>query len=570
MAYDLLIKNARIVDGTGAPSVHGAIGITDGRIVSVGAADGQANRVIDADGLVVAPGFVDIHTHYDAQVTWDALCTPSCFHGVTSVVMGNCGYAMSPVRPEDRDYVMGTFSCVEGVSKATLVNGMPWEWETQAEYLAWLERRGLGINVAPLVGHSAVRRYVLGAAAHERAATSEEVEAMARLVRQGMVDGAVGFSTSRVAHQKGEFGEPIPSFVAEESEIFRLADVLRELDRGIIGINPRTKALDFVQEDKDQLFRLAKATGRMLSWNEFNHRWDKPQQWSELLEYMENAQRHGAQVYAVMRCQRMDLHFNLREGSRAFDALPAWKDLLAQGHEEKLNRLRNENARAALAAELGPAMKPQAPAQGGSMFGPRLQQTAVAVAATDAYKDIQGRLLVDVAQERGMDPAVLLLDIARDEQLATELVFQGVTNGDDAAVERMLKSPATITGISDGGAHLHSMTGTDYPTYFLARWVRERGAFTLEEGVKMLTSVPAGLVGLADRGRIAPGMAADLCIFDPDRVRPLDLEIWHDLPGGEVRHVKRAEGMEWVIVNGEPLLHKGEASSAMPGRVLRG
>ncbi len=550
MPYDLLIKNARIVDGTGGPSRHGSVAVAGGRIAAAGEADGHAKRVIDAGGQVVSPGFIDMHTHYDAQITWDPLCTPSCYHGATTVVMGNCGYALAPARPHDRDYLMGMFSAVEGVSKHTLVSGLPWEWETQPQYFDWLRRRGLGINVAAQVGHSAVRRYVLGPEAHERVATPAETEAMADLVRQGMRAGAIGFSTSRVAHQKGEHGEPIPSYVASEDELFTLAGVLRELNRGIIGINPRTKALDFNQADRDQLFKLAKSTGRVVNWNEFNQRWEYPDQWRSLLDYMEGAQRQGARVYAVMRCQRMDLHFNLRHLHAAFSS-PIWRAFVSLPDEEKLRRLADPESRA--------AMPP-----------PRLQRIGVSIETLPKNKPLQGRLLVDVARERGMDPGALFMDIAREERLDTEFAFLGVTNGDDAAVEAMLKSPATITGISDAGAHLHSMSGVDYPTYFLGRWVRERKVFTLEEGVAALTSVPAKVAGLTGRGVIEPGAAADLCVFDPDRIAPEPVEVWHDLPGGESRHVKRARGIEWVIVNGEPMLHRGEPLGTLPGQLLTG
>ncbi len=560
MSHDLLIKNARIVDGTGGPSIHGSIGVEDGRITAVGQAAGSAKRVIDAQGLVAAPGFIDMHTHYDAQITWDPLCTPSCYHGTTTVVMSNCGYAMAPVRPADRDYVMGTFSCVEGVSKHTLVSGLPWEWETLPEYIGWLRRRGLGINAALQVGHSAVRRYLLGEEAHLREATADEVEGMTRLVRQGLEAGAIGFSTSRVAHQKGEFGEPIPSYVAAEGELFTLADVLREMDRGIIGINPRTKALDFVQEDRDQLFRLAQSTGRVVNWNEFNQRPQYPGQWRSLLDFMEGAQRNGARVYAVMRTQPMDFHFNL-QGSQRFIKSDLWRDFMGLPAEQKLAWLGDGIRRAALAQALR-----DAPDDGRL----RSERIGVTVASLEKNQGMNGRLLTDIAEEMRGDPAQVFVDLALEEGLETEFGLLGVSNDDDRAVEAMLRSPATITGISDAGAHLHTLCGVDYPTYLLSRWVRQKQAFSLEEAVKTLTSVPAGLAGLQGRGVVRPGASADLCIFDPETVAPAPLEVWHDLPGGESRHVKRAAGMHWVIVNGEVLLQQGEPSGASPGQVLTG
>jgi len=557
--HDLLIRNARIVDGTGGPSRYGAVAVSDGRITETGEGNGLARRVIDAEGLVVAPGFIDIHTHYDAQLAWDPLCTPSCYHGTTSIVMSNCGYGMAPVRPEDRDYTMGTFSCVEGVSKETLINGLPWEWETLPEYLAWLEERGLGINVAAQVGHSAVRRWVLGPEAHEREATPDEIATMRAMVRDGMDAGAIGFTTSRVAHQKGEFGEPIPSFVAHEDEIFTLAGVLRDLGRGIIGINPRTKSLEFVQEDKDQLYQLAARTGRPVNWNEFNQRDIYPGQWRVLLDYMEHAQELGAMVYAVMRCQRMDMHFNLRD-THAFNRSKLWRDFMARSTETKLRDLEDGDFRHRLLEEMQPRF---------SQGGAGSERLAVAIAATDRHRALDGRLVNDVAAETGEEAGELFFRIAREEQLETEFAYHGVTNGDDDAVRAMIESPGTIIGISDAGAHLHTMSGVDYPTYFLGRWVREKQTMSLEAGVAALTSTPARLAGLEGRGVIAPGAAADLCIFDPDTVGPRPMEIWNDLPGGESRHVKRAAGVREVIVSGEALVQDGEPTGILPGRVLR-
>ncbi|MCZ6822225.1 MAG: amidohydrolase family protein, partial [Deltaproteobacteria bacterium] len=508
MAHDILIRGGTIIDGSGAPRFRGDLALAQGRIAAVGEVDGAADHIIDAAGLVVCPGFIDLHTHYDAQVTWDPLCTPSCDHGTTTVVMGNCGYAVAPVRARDRDYSMGMFSCVEGVSKHTLASGLPWEWETQPQYLDWLRRRGLGLNVAAQVGHSAVRRFVLGPAAHERTASGDEIAEMEQLVREGLGAGAIGFTTSRVAHQKGEQGEPIPSFVAAEEEMFTLACVLRDLDRGIIGINPRTKAQDFNQEDREQLVRLARASGRVVTWNEFNQRSEYPDQWRSLLDFMESAQRQGARVYAVMRCQRLDVHFNLRD-TNYLNGSSGWREFMGLSHQAKLDRLGQAETRKALSRELETLVS-----QSPGFFA----RTGVAVAASARNRPLVGRLLSDVAAERSTTLGDLFLELLLEEQLETEFAFLRVTNDDDEAVATMLKSPATITGISDAGAHLHTFCGADYPTYFLARWIREKQVLPLEQGVRSLTSLPAELAGLHDRGLLRVGAAADVCIFDPQTV----------------------------------------------------
>lgn len=560
MAHDLLIRGATLVDGTGAPAVRGDLAVDGGRIAALGRCEGGASRVIDASGLVLAPGFVDVHTHYDAQVAWDPFCTPSSFHGTTSVVTGNCGYALAPVRPEDRDYTMGLFSRVEQISKTTLEAGLPWEWESHADLFAWLGKRGLGVNVAPQVGHSALRRFVMGEAAHEREATPDEIRAMQRLLLAGMEAGAVGFTTSRVAHQRGEHGEPIPSFLASEEELLALAGVLGGLGRGMIGINPRTKAQEFCQADRDQLVRLARETGRPVNWNEFGQRDEWPGQWRSLLQMMESAGRAGHRVYGVMRCQRMDLHFNLAD-TRAFDGAPAWREVMALGREAKLARLRDPEIRSVLAREFESGFRGARP---------WFRRIGIAAPGDERHRGLADRLVSEVAAERGVGAIDFFLTLAAEEELRTEFAFFGLSNSDEDAVAEMLASPATVIGISDAGAHLHSFCGVDFPTHLLGHWVREKRVLSLEQAVRGLTSVPADLWGLAGRGVLRPGAAADLCVFDPDRVAPLPLEVWSDLPGGGSRHVKRARGVEWVIVNGRPVVEGGRLSGELPGAVLGG
>ncbi len=558
MTLDLVIRDGTILDGNGGPGFRGDVGVAAGRIVALGSVADRGEREIDAGGRAVAPGFIDLHTHYDAQVAWDPHCTPSCFHGVTSVVMGNCGYGMAPVRKRDRDYTLGLFSQVEGVSKSTLVRGVPFEWESQDEFADWLEARGLGINVVTQVGHSSVRRFVLGEAASERPAQEEEVRAMERWVREGLSRGAAGFTTSRVPHQKGEHGEPIPSFVAEESELFALAGVLREFDGRVLGINPRSKARDFDAEDREQLVRLARHSGSAVNWNEFNQRWDYPDQWSSLLDYMEQSQASGAGIYAVMRCQRMDIPFRLSEGD-GFVLTDRWKQFMQLSPGEKLSTLADTSLREGLARDIDAAFFSAEPL-------PR--RIGVARAGSAGNAALEGRILAEVARERGVDPAMLFLEIALEEQLETVFAFCGVSNGEDAAVETMLRSPATLTGISDAGAHLHIACGADYPTYFLAHWVREKQAFSLAEGVARLTAEAADFVGLADRGRIRAGAAADLVVFDPEEVRPQAVELRDDLPGGESRQFKRARGIEFVVVNGQVAVEGDTLTGNLPGRVL--
>ena len=559
MTYDLLLQNAVIVDGTGSPSTPGSIGVLDGRIAEVGDVDGPARRVVDAQGLVVCPGFVDLHTHYDAQVMWDPWCTPSSYHGVTTVVMGNCGYGLAPVRPEDRDHVMGFFAAVEGVSKATLLAGVPWEWETLPEYRAALERRGLGINVALQVGHSAIRRYAMGPDAKEKGVRPAQLEVMKRLVAEGLELGAVGFTTSRVAHQHGEFGEPIPSYLADDDEVLALATVLGQQKRGMLGINPRTKVLDFVQEDRDLLVSLARTTGGTVAWNEFSYKTEHPGLYRELLDHMEAAHRAGARVYAIARCQRGDQLFDLRSDSKLTSSGPL-APFIGNTPDKTLALLSAPDAAPRLIeAMAGPSAHP---------FVNQFPLIGIYRAALDRNAWMEGRSLEAVGRELGRHPIEVFLEVAVAERLKTQFTVSGMKNADDAIVAEILKSPATIIGISDGGAHLRTRCAVDYPTYLLGYWVRERGLFSLEEAIRQLTSVPAGLAGMADRGVIRAGAAADLCLFDPDTIGPLPEEICNDIPGGGPRRVKRAQGIASVIVNGETVVQDGALTATTPGQVV--
>ena len=554
MGYDLIIKGGLIVDGSGSPAYGGDVAIQDRRIAAVGQVDGSARRTIDANGLVVSPGFVDVHTHYDAQLAWDPQATPSSYHGVTTVVMGNCGYTLAPCKPSDRDYLTGLFSSTEQVPKGTLLAGVPFEWESYGDYLGWLQRRGLGVNVVSQIGHSAVRRFVMGEAALERTATEAEVASMVELVEEAFEAGAMGFSTSQVPHQVGEMGEHIPAYFASDQEVEALAAVIKRRGRGMVCINPRTKAMGFDEKDQAFLVKLSQVAGAMVSWNDFTQREGEGERWREVLEYMEREIQRGNPVRAVARCQPTDLRFSLRTQFVRFVKLDAWREFFPLSDDGKLQALAEPSFRQRLVGSL----------DGHSSF----HLAGVVQGATPATQGLAGRLLTEIASERGVKPAEAMLDIALEDRLGTQFALFAVMGGDQDAVERILKSPATVVGISDGGAHLQTFSTSDYTTYFLKHWVRERGTFTLEEGVRALTSRPARLFGITDRGLLEPGQAADVVIFDRDSVGPLPVETLHDLPGEGSRLVKQAQGVPWVLVNGEPLVEKGPVTGATPGRVL--
>jgi N-acyl-D-aspartate/D-glutamate deacylase len=558
MAYDLLLKNGRIVDGTGMPAFTGDVAIQDGRIAVRGKADGPAKRTIDCDGLVVAPGFVDVHTHYDAQVFWDPLLTSSCWHGFTTVMMTNCGFAFAPARPADRDYLMRTMTRVEGMQLEALEKGLPWNWETFAEYLAAFEGR-IGLNVGAQVGHSALRRYVMGEDANARPATDDEIAGMRTLLRQMLTEGAFGFTSTRSSNHRGYYGEPVPSLLAAREELMQLADELGQFGYGGLEITPATHTQGFAPEERELLIELSLRSGAQVNWNSLYQQPRDPELWKKPLEYMDDAEKQGARIYGIARCQPLDLALNLGHHSEYFRDLPTWQSILKQDASGRLKAFADPNLRLALRDEIDGSPQARFMMSLLHMVKPALAKNAA----------LAGKSVTELAASQHKHPVDALLDLAVEEGLDTDFEQKGFLNQDETAVAQFLKHPHVLVGVSDAGAHNDQSAGADFSTAFLQRWVRERQAFRLEEAVRQLTSVPAALLGLWDRGLIADGRPADIVVFNLDTVRPLEREWARDLPGGGRRIIQKAEGIEHVIVNGEPLLESGQPTGAMPGRVLR-
>ena len=551
MAYDIVVKGALIVDGTGKKAHGGDVAVKDGRVAAVGKVSDAAKRTIVADGQVVAPGFIDAHTHYDAQLLWDPSASPSSAHGVTTILMSNCGYALAPVRSKDQNYLMGLFSAAEEVPKAALQMHAPFAWETFPEYVVWLERHGLGVNVVTQVGHSAVRRYVMGESALERAATNEEIAAMVRVVEEAMDAGAAGVSSSQAPHHVGEFGEHIPSYFATDAEIEAMAAAVRRKGKRLLSINPRSKRDGLSKDDQAFLVKLAEISRAVVTWNDFG---TGTPRWEGALEYMEAELRRGHGIYAIARCQRPETRFTLKKLSPLFAKFEPWLEYSRLDDRDKIVALGNPTWRTRLAEFWDEA--------------PFMSLASVEKATSPATEPLEGRLLVDIAKERGLSPAEVMFDVARDDKLQTFFRLSAPANVDESGLERILKSPATLVGISDGGAHLQSLAGADYTSYFLEHWVREKRSFTLEEGVAALTSRVAEFLGLADRGTLEVGKAADLVVFDPDDVGALPVQTLDDIPGGGTRMTKGARSISWVVVNGVPIVENGTPTSAVPGRVL--
>ena len=553
MAYDLIIKNGKVIDGSGLPGFHGDVAVSGGRIVEIGKVSGEARQTLNADGLVVAPGIIDNHTHYDAQVTWDPLCTYSCYHGITTVVMGNCSLAMAPAHREDREMLAGVLSHVEAIPLEAIQAGVNWSWETIPEYLNSLDNK-LGINVAALIGHSAVRRYVMGEASQERHATDDEVAAMKAIVREGLEAGAVGVSFERNLRHFDWNGRLAPTNLASEEEIFAVAGVADEIGRGVIQFGG----------DRNISTRLAKASRRPVFYGNITQQAVAPDKWRKQLTDAENLMRQGHRGYQFVMPRPGDLRYTLKTAQH-FDAMATWKNVMLLPLEQRKEVFRDPATRAKLHREA--VETPINPDRAGD-FTRRWDLQFVFKPALAKNLHLTGKSVAEIAREQNKDVLDAFLDLALEENLETEFERREV-NSDQAAMAALLTSPYTVIGQSDGGAHVVFRTDYSYSTYLLSHWVREKQIMSLEDAIRKLTFVPASLFGFSDRGLVRPGMAADLMVFDPTTISPLEPGEAHDLPGGAKRRKQLAQGIEWTVVNGQVLMEHGQHTGAYPGKVAR-
>jgi N-acyl-D-aspartate/D-glutamate deacylase len=556
MAYDLLVKNGWIIDGSGMPAYHGDVAIADGTIVELGRLSGPARRTLDVDGLAIAPGFIDNHCHYDAQVTWDPLCTFSCDHGATTVIIGNCSLTLAPVKAPDRDKLAGMLSYVEAIPMEVLQAGVPWNWESFPDYLHAIGGR-LGVNVGALIGHSAVRLYAMGEACQERAATDDELDVMRRVVREALEAGALGLSITRNMNHYDISGKRIPAACAPEAELFALADVLRQVGTGVIqsggGTNP---------ELKDRLMtRLAEACGRRVMYNTLSEQARSPGKWQEHLALVEETGRQG--IRAVPLCSPSSIlqRFTMKN-CQVFRGMPSWLPILQASDADKLQAYRDPGVREKLRTEIDAPLGPEA------TFSKRWDLMWIEETALPQHQGLEGKTVAEIAKAQGKHPLDAFLDLAVEEGLNTVFIL-GEINTDTDAVGQMLRSPYAVVGLSDGGAHVQFHSNVGNSTRLLGYWVREKGIMSLEQAVRRLTFDSAAAFGIYDRGLLQPGMAADLVVFDPDTVSPGAEDIVHDFPSNGWRIRESAEGIYCTIVNGQILLENGAHVGAYPGRVLR-
>ncbi|MCZ6570416.1 MAG: amidohydrolase family protein [Deltaproteobacteria bacterium] len=561
MRFDLLIRGGRVVDGTGMPAYRADVAVKDGRIVRIGRVQEQAERTIDAAGAIVAPGFIDVHTHYDVQLDWDPLATPSCYHGVTTVLTGNCGFTLAPSKPEDVAWLAAMLSRVEGMSKEALATGFEFKGGSFGEFWDRLEGR-LGVNAGGYVGHCAVRRWVMGDQASERAASDEEVRQMQALVREAMLQGALGLSTSQVAVHVGEDGREVPSNHATADEIVALASVLAEFDHGAIEIIPRSFAQGYNDPDRELVLKLYEVSGKPIELNILAPTPQHPMGWQRMLEFCHEAFEQGVRLHPQFTTNKLELHLKLAD-TFVFDEMMEWREVLTQPEPERSRRLRDPATRARLRTQLNDEQ-----ARAVAFDIADLEVEAVTDARNQA---LIGRSMGEIAAERGADALDVFLDIALLEEL--QVSFR--TRMSDLArqfihhlVETGVKDPIVMAGSSDGGAHLGSFTGADYSTRLLSEWVPE--TLSLEQAVWRLTGMPATVHGLRDRGFLRSGAWADLVVFDLDELAAGDAYRVRDFPAETERYVADAKGYRAVIVNGVPILEQNKPTGAMPGHVIRG
>jgi N-acyl-D-aspartate/D-glutamate deacylase len=552
---DLLIKNARIYDGLGNPPQSGDLAVKDGRIAALGRDLGPSRDVVDAGERALIPGIIDTHTHYDAQITWDPMASPSPALGVTTVIMGNCGFTIAPCRPGDRDLVMRNLTHVEGMSLAALREGIRWDFQTFPEYLDSLERRGVGPNVACFVGHSSVRTFVLGEAAPKRAATADEVQAMRRIVIEGMQAGACGFSTTTSFQHNGENGIPMPSRLADDAEMQALCGSLREVGRGVLMMTKAsTTPVPWIED-------LAARAGRPFVVAALLHSNVTPEASFEDLEHIGQARARGNRLYGAVACTPLRFEFTMHE-PYVFEGLGSWAPAMSV-HGEAAKRLYRDPAfRSAVKTELAqPARR---------LFTGEWDKVHVAQAVHRHNQRCEHQSVAQLAAEAGRHPLDFLLDLSLDEDLDT--VFTAVLlNSDEDAVGRMIRDPNSLLSLSDAGAHLTFLCDAGFGLHFLGHWVRERGLMSFEEGVRRLTSYPARVFGIRDRGKLVAGAWADLLLVDPARVGRGPAQRVRDLPASASRLNTPAIGLHGVWVNGQKTADAdGMLVQARPaGKVMR-
>ena len=562
MSYDLVIRGGTVIDGSGLARYRADVGVADGRIARIGKIRDRGREEIDAREHVVAPGFIDGHTHMDAQVAWDPLGTCSCWHGVTTVVMGNCGFTLAPCRPDETHLVLRNLERAEDIPAEAMQAGIEWSWETYAQYLDAVARWPKGINYAGYVGHSALRTYAMGERAFAEPATAEDLAVMKQELADALAAGAMGFTTSRTRNHETADRRPVASRMAPWDEVQELVRVMGDLGGGIFEIAGEDTGRD-PDHRRDYLGRLrdlAVETGVPITWGMFSSRL-APDFWRPYFDLLDETARAGGRMFAQVHSRALSVLLSF-ETRLPFDRLPEWRELRRRPLDEQRTALRDPDVRrrlvaAANAAEYGRGV-------GAETRRPDYDWIFLMEDPTGPHRSVS-----ELARARGLDPVEAIIQLAVERDLRCFFV-QPLFNENLDDVLEMMRHPRSVVTFSDSGAHVSQIMDSSLQTHVLTYWVRQRQAFSLEEGVRMLTLEPASAWGLHDRGLLREGLAADIIVFDPDRVAPLMPEVVNDLPAGARRLRQKATGFGASVVNGQVVLRDGEHTGALPGRVLRG
>ena len=570
--HDLIIRGGTVVDGTGAAPRVADVAIRGDKIVAVGQDLGEAKQTIDAEGKLVTPGFVDIHTHYDGQVTWDPYLTPSSWHGVTTVVMGNCGVGFAPARPDSHQWLIGLMEGVEDIPGTALAEGIQWSWESFPEYLDALEKQEHAIDVCAQVPHGAVRAYVMGErGAKNEPATAEDIEQMAAIVKEGIEAGGMGFSTSRTIVHRAIDGEPVPGTFAAEDELFGIGRVLGELQKGLFELAPAGAAgedLAGAEREVGWMRRLSAEIGRPITFALIQHDMD-PKQYRRVLELCQQATEEGANLTPQVAGRPTSMLMGWQTTIHPFIKHPTWLEIADLPAEERLAKLRDPEIRRRMLSDEVSDPDPMV------MFITSAFHKLYPLGEKPDYEPAPDQSVAAIAEREGVDPAEIAYDMLmqRDGQELLYFPMFNYSDGDFEATREMLMHPRAALGLSDGGAHCGVICDASTPTYMLTHWVRDRKRgekLPLEWVIKRQTRDTAALYGLDDRGAIAPGMKADLNVIDLDALELEPPRVAYDLPAHGRRLLQGATGYVATIVSGEVIYENGEKTGALPGRLVRG
>ena len=566
MQYDLIIQNGTVIDGSGLPRFRADVGIIDGKIASIGRIRGEsAKETVDAEGHVVAPGFIDGHTHMDAQVSWDPLGTCSCWHGITSVIMGNCGFSLAPCKESEKDMVMRNLERAEDIAPEAMNAGINWTWETFPEYLESVERLPKGINYGAYMGHSALRTYIMGERAFTEEATESDLERMKQQVREAIQAGAMGFTTSRTRNHQTPQRQPVASRLATWEEVRQLVGVMGECGAGIFEIAGEDTGRDpeRIADYQARLKALAVETGVPVTYGMFTMR-RAPDSWQSYYELADETAAAGGRMFLQVHSRSLNAVLSF-ETNTPFDRLPTWRRLKKMGSlAEKEAALRDPDFRRTLVEEAH-AQEPD----GGRGTGPEARAADYDWLYVMDSPNPPHRSVAEIAAAQGKDPVEVFIDLALDKGLK-QFYLQPLANEDQDHALQMIKHPRSVVTFSDSGAHVSQIMDSSLQTHLLSHWVREKQEVTLEEAVRMLSFVPASQWGLNGRGLLREGMTADVVVFNPDTVAPMMPELTYDLPAGARRLKQKAAGFLATVVNGQVVLRNNEHTGALPGQLLRG